>query len=823
MNKAKISKQHSGTPLFFCITRLKSLLLLAVMSLSLAALDSKGAMEIKVFDYETTESARLAWIPSIYSPEVGLFPGNAEGEKNGVIFPCSYTDAAIRCFWDMDVNLDLSAYEIFTLRLFVEDPAPIASLTLYFRSPGGWYAGSNGIVNPGWQTLRFQKKYFNIEGTPAGWDQIEGIRFSPWKSENGETSIIATELTAYTPPIIIIKGTRNYDLSSAETYANLLASHLDFFEIEYLMMTDEEATEGISREAKIVFLPYNNNLSEQEITNIENHVASGGKLIAFYTLPDRLRDELGINVIRWKQIDLKGMKFIPGIMECVPDYAYQASWNIFEVEPASSQTRILAYWEDKSGQILDDPAWLVNENGAYMSHVLHDDDIEQKRRIVMALCYHFMPELGFAVIQAAIDNIGKIGPYHGFEEAVDGIKADALLTPRAALVEDYISSATVLRNRAIDMKTSSTVCEGYNAAEQARYYLLEAFYLAQHPKLPEFRAVWNHSGTGAWPGDWERSAINLEANGFNTVLPNMLWGGLAHYDSVYLPHSDIFNQYGDQISSCIAACHAHGIEVHVWKVNWNLLNAPKSFIEAMRAEGRTQVDVNGEPVDWLCPSDIRNYELELNTMLEVATKYDVDGIHFDYIRYPNSYTCYCDGCRARFEQHIGATVTNWPEDCYSGPLKEQYQSWRCEQITRLVAGVYQAVKSVRPDCKISVAAFSNYPSCKYSVGQDWLYWVKQGYIDFICPMDYTTSLTGFRSHVETQLDLVGGKIPLYPGVGCFINPPDQSLAQLCITRELNTGGFVLFNYAESLATTELPVLRKGFTSTFFPYNFFISY
>ena len=39
-------------------------------------------------------------------------------------------------------------------------------------------------------------------------------------------------------------------------------------------------------------------------------------------------------------------------------------------------------------------------------------------------------------------------------------------------------------------------------------------------------------------------------------------------------------------------------------------------------------------------------------MLEVARKYPVDGLHFDYIRYPGRDKCYCDGCRERFEAEI---------------------------------------------------------------------------------------------------------------------------------------------------------------------------
>ncbi len=75
----------------------------------------------------------------------------------------------------------------------------------------------------------------------------------------------------------------------------------------------------------------------------------------------------------------------------------------------------------------------------------------------------------------------------------------------------------------------------------------------ENNSIPEFRAVWNHSGTGAFPGDWERSAKLLEENGFNAVLPNMLWGGSAHYASDILPRSETFKKYGDQIEQCCAA------------------------------------------------------------------------------------------------------------------------------------------------------------------------------------------------------------------------------------------------------------------------------
>ena len=60
-------------------------------------------------------------------------------------------------------------------------------------------------------------------------------------------------------------------------------------------------------------------------------------------------------------------------------------------------------------------------------------------------------------------------------------------------------------------------------------------------------------------------------------------------------------------------------------------------------------------------------------MLEVARRYPVDGLHMDYIRYPDGQCCYCDGCRKRFEADSGRRVSDWPADCYSGAAEGRVQ------------------------------------------------------------------------------------------------------------------------------------------------------
>ncbi|MBN1477910.1 family 10 glycosylhydrolase, partial [Candidatus Sumerlaeota bacterium] len=268
---------------------------------------------------------------------------------------------------------------------------------------------------------------------------------------------------------------------------------------------------------------------------------------------------------------------------------------------------------------------------------------------------------------------------------------------------------------------------------------------------------------------------------------------------------------------CVDACHARGVEVHVWKVNWNLARAPQSFIDTMRAAGRTQVDVYGTELDWLCPSDPDNLALERDAMLEVARLYDVDGIHFDYIRYPNGDCCYCPQCRARFEAEMGQAVANWPDDCHGGGVSaEAYRDWRAEQITALVRAVREGVDAEGLGVEISAAVFNSYPGCQESVGQDWVAWIDEGLLDFICPMDYTDSAVEFGMLVQSQSGFVAGRIPLVPGIGVSASSstlsPDQAIYQASLTRSLGAQGFILFNLGRDLAEQHLPAFALGFTA-----------
>jgi uncharacterized lipoprotein YddW (UPF0748 family) len=297
----------------------------------------------------------------------------------------------------------------------------------------------------------------------------------------------------------------------------------------------------------------------------------------------------------------------------------------------------------------------------------------------------------------------------------------------------------------------------------------------------------------------------------------MLWGGVAYYPSKVLPVAPEVATRGDQIAACLAAGRKYGVEVHVWKVNYNTGHrVPPEFLARMRQEGRLQASAKGKEEPWLCPSHPDNQALEIAAMVEVAREYGVDGIHFDYIRYPDGDHCFCAGCRERFGRRVGAAIAQWPAEALAGGRwRSQWLEWRRENITAVVRAVHEQAKAARPTVKISAAVFRNWSTDRDGVGQDWQLWCERGWLDFVCPMDYTHSDRQFDTWVGMQQEWAG-RTPVVPGIGVSSStsrlPVDQVIGQIETARRHATKGFILFNYGASESRELIPLLRLGTTA-----------
>jgi uncharacterized lipoprotein YddW (UPF0748 family) len=421
------------------------------------------------------------------------------------------------------------------------------------------------------------------------------------------------------------------------------------------------------------------------------------------------------------------------------------------------------------------------------------------------------PAIWHDSIAVKLRRLDELGEFKDFAAACAFVRSRPGATPMALT---RLDAAIAAKADALAQEKAGHFTQSLASADRAMRLFQEAYCLAHPAKPGEFRAVWCHSAYGVKNRTWDDAILNLKDNGFTAIFPNMLWGGVAYYPSTVLPVAPDIATKGDQIAECLAACRKHGLQIHVWKVDWNLgRDVPKAFVDKLRSEHRLQMSDTGEEEPWLCPSNPLNAALERDALVEVARNYPVDGIHFDYIRYPDGRHCFCPPCRVRFEQATGSPVAKWPADVQpKGVRREAWIKWCQENINTVVRTTSEQVRKVRPGIKVSAAVFRQWDQDRRVVMQDWKLWCAQGWLDFVCPMDYTESETGYDSWIRQQKQWAG-PAGLVPGIGITSSrttlAPDAAVRQIEITRRHETQGFILFNYGEREAREIIPTLGLG--------------
>ncbi|MEW6752770.1 MAG: family 10 glycosylhydrolase [Candidatus Latescibacterota bacterium] len=575
-----------------------------------------------------------------------------------------------------------------------------------------------------------------------------------------------------------------------DAYLAAVAQSLDQLGVPYEAQPEGPLAPRHPAEVEVIFLAHGAGADTASVAWLAAFLDAGGRLCTFYTLPPALQEHLGLRLGQYVRpeggplSDFRSTGAVAGL----PAVVRQRSHNFIVAQPVADSVVVAARWHDSDGKDTGRAALLVGPRHAHLTHVLLGEDLENSARLCAALLDHFVPAR-WSLAGAAR------GVLAGAQEVGGGPDSLAARTRRSAQARQTLARAEAEAGRAQALMDQGQGAQALSAAFAARRLRVRAYAQAQVSRQGEFRGVWLHSPYGVDDWGWERTCRVLAEAGFNAIVPNMLDAGRTSYPSAVLPADARVALRGDQLAQAVAAAHRHGLELHAWKVNYNLYSADSSFVGKLRREGRLQVDADGHEVAWLCPSHPDNLALEAASMLEVVRRYPVDGLHFDYIRYNDSRGCYDQGCRQRFEAETGHRVSAWPEEVLTGELAEAYQQWRRDQVTRLVRTVSLQARRIRPDIRISAAVFPDWPQSRVSIGQDCMDWVTAGYLDFVCPMDYIPEMEPFRRTVEQQVDWVGGRVPLYVGIGAFrLAAADQLVRQLEWTRQAGADGFILFQY-----------------------------
>lgn len=211
------------------------------------------------------------------------------------------------------------------------------------------------------------------------------------------------------------------------------------------------------------------------------------------------------------------------------------------------------------------------------------------------------------------------------------------------------------------------------------------------------------------------------------------------------------NSKFDPLAYILQQAHGNSLKVHAWVVVFNATPLNSSLVSQNYiyrnhhdwiTYNKTGTKMNsseqfGYFIDPGVP-EVQDYLL--NVFSDLVSGYpDLDGLHLDYIRYPNTTWGYHPLSVSRYEEYkIVHGPTNWND-------------WRKMQITGFVDRVYRRVKAINPKLIVSAAVFANYNDAVDSYAQSWKDWLDMGIIDYVYPMLYHVDWKEFNYH----LDVIG--------------------------------------------------------------------
>ena len=224
---------------------------------------------------------------------------------------------------------------------------------------------------------------------------------------------------------------------------------------------------------------------------------------------------------------------------------------------------------------------------------------------------------------------------------------------------------------------------------------------------------------------------------FNTVLLQTRLRGDVIYPSRYESFAEsLTGHFGnnpgyDPLAFAITECHKRGMELHAW-----IVTIPVGNNRQVKQQGNESVVYRQKNLCkkhdnawYMDPGNPETEKYLCRLINEIVSRYDVDGIHLDYIRYPEN--------AKRFPDN----------DTYRKYAKRKdKEQWRRENITSIVRSIYKEVKALKPWVKVSsspVGKFqdtSRYSSwgwnARHTVHQDAQSWLEEGIQDILFPMMY---------------------------------------------------------------------------------------
>jgi uncharacterized lipoprotein YddW (UPF0748 family) len=355
----------------------------------------------------------------------------------------------------------------------------------------------------------------------------------------------------------------------------------------------------------------------------------------------------------------------------------------------------------------------------------------------------------------------------------------------------------------------------------------------------EVRALWVLRTSLTTPERIRALVHSARDHGFNTLLVQVRGRGDGYFRKGLEPlASDLARQPErfDPLATVLETARAAGLRVHAW-VNVNLVSSAVDLPTA-----RDHI-VNRRPAWLMVPRDLaqelaavdvdspayvgklarwtRSHSAEVEGLYaspivpaaaahveavvrDLAGRYAVDGIHFDYARYPNDRFDYSREAIAAFRSHIRPRLADPVRRAldaeqatdllaYPDGLPAEWRAFRVARMTALMQRLRGAVKASRPAALVTAATAPDVREAATRRLQDWSAWLADDIIDAVCPMAYTQDAARFAEQIAQAREAAAGRL-LWAGIGAYRLSPAQTIEHIQTARKLGADGVILFSY-----------------------------
>lgn len=364
----------------------------------------------------------------------------------------------------------------------------------------------------------------------------------------------------------------------------------------------------------------------------------------------------------------------------------------------------------------------------------------------------------------------------------------------------------------------------------------------------EVRGLWVLRSTLSSARSIEQMVKTATSAGFNTLLVQVRGRGDAYYDSRIEPRAAELEDTPatfDPLATTLSVAHAAGLKVHAW-INIDLVSSatllPRSGSHiAVRHPEWLMVPRDVANTVRTIPADMPSYvgqiarsvraqsdqaeglylspvlpasrEYTASVVRDIASRYDLDGVHFDYMRYPAASFDYGASTIAAFRTDVLGSVTRDVRDqldrravtnitAWPDALPELWAQFRRDRLTQLATSLRATALAARKTLTISAAVAPSADDARSLRLQDWRLWARTGILDALCPMIYTTDSTEFSASVS-RVKADSGSAAVWAGIGAYRLTPARTTENLRAVRKAGVAGMLLYSY-DSLTSSDAP-------------------